>query len=62
MAPARLTGAGTILHWILMCAPPAARAAGYVAYKEEKAAEPEPEKPTGSSEIDVEAEAIEVTF
>jgi len=28
--------------------------------KEEKAAEPEPEKPTGSSEIDVEAEAIEV--
>jgi len=28
--------------------------------KEEKAAEPEPEKPTGSSEIDVEAEAVEV--
>ena len=36
--PARLTGAGTILHWILQCAPPATRAAGYIAYKEEKAA------------------------
>ena len=36
--PVRLTGEGTYLHWILMRAPAVARATGYVAYEEEKAA------------------------